>query len=147
MLIFLFLSKFYLNFLSLFPLSTQRDHALIPDEPPDLVLSAKLLNVPRADVWGRCPGDVGHTVEFRACLSRARLYTNVCGTLLEAAAALGSRSAMPGGTAGLPGTPASSVGRPMPKGKRDVTTNNVNRLKSYAHRVKQWHRQSQRRTG
>ncbi|XP_062383111.1 1-phosphatidylinositol 4,5-bisphosphate phosphodiesterase epsilon-1 isoform X3 [Sardina pilchardus] len=94
---------------------SQLDHALIPDEPPDLVHSARLLNVPRADVWGRCPGDVGHTVEFRACLSRARLYTNVCRALLEAAAALGTRSAMPGGTAGIPGTPASSVGRPMQK--------------------------------
>ncbi|XP_041938139.1 1-phosphatidylinositol 4,5-bisphosphate phosphodiesterase epsilon-1 isoform X2 [Alosa sapidissima] len=94
---------------------SQLDHALIPDEPQDLVFSARLLNLPRADVWGRCPGDVGHTVEFRACLSRARLYTNVCRTLLEAAAALGTRSAMPGGTAGIPGTPANSVGRPMPK--------------------------------
>lgn len=106
----------YFNVLSPSPLSAQIGNALIPDEPQDLVFPAKLLNLPRADVLGRCPGDVGHTVEFRACLSRARLYTNVCRTLLEAAAALGSRSAMPGGTAGLPGTPASSVGRPMPKG-------------------------------
>ncbi|XP_042559176.1 1-phosphatidylinositol 4,5-bisphosphate phosphodiesterase epsilon-1 isoform X2 [Clupea harengus] len=94
---------------------SQLDHVLILSQPPDLILSARLLHLPRADVRGRFPGDVGHAVEFRACLSRTRLYTNVCGALLEAAAALGTRSAMPGGTAGIPGTPASSVGRPMPK--------------------------------
>ncbi|KAL2078220.1 hypothetical protein ACEWY4_025905 [Coilia grayii] len=87
--------------------------ALIPDEPPTFLSSARLLHLPRADVWYR--GPEGPSVEFRACLSRTRLYTNVCGTLLEAAAALGTRSAMPGGTVGIPGMPATSAGQTMAK--------------------------------